>query len=50
MPLHVVNDEYTYAYNTEPAAVGTAVTVQARGGCAIEVTLPAAGVAILTPR
>jgi hypothetical protein len=48
--LHAVNDEYIYAYNTNPAAVGTAVTVQARGGRAIEVTLPAAGIAILPPR
>lgn len=48
--LHAVNDAYRYAYTSAPAAVGTTVTVEARGGRAIRVTLPPAGVAILTPQ
>ena len=48
--LHAVDDDYIYAYSTDPAAIRTTIPVKARGGRAINITLPAAGVAILTPR
>ena len=48
--LHAVNDTYTCAYSSDPAAVGTVVPVEDRNGRAIRVTVPAAGVAILTPQ
>jgi glycosidase len=41
---------YGYDYSSDPAAVGTTTPVEARNGRAIEVRLPPAGFAVLSPR
>ena len=41
---------YGYDHCSDPGAVGTTTRVESRNGRAIEVTLPAAGFAVLSPR
>jgi glycosidase len=47
--LHMVGSKFQYAYSTDQAKLGLEVAAEARNGLAIRVTVPPAGVIIMTP-
>ncbi len=47
--LHDVGDLYRYVHNSEATMIGTSTAVVAANGRAVEVRVPAGGVAILAP-
>jgi glycosidase len=47
--LHAAGDKLRYTYSTDPAKVGSPVSIEGRNGLAVSVTVPPAGFVILAP-
>jgi len=47
--LNAIEGKFQYAYSTDPAQVGSPVSVEGRNGSAIRVSVPPAGFVIMTP-